>query len=554
MLQHMHLPLEPPLFHPGGGAGCIGRRGAARAAGRRAPRVAAAALRARPSRPSEGAGGDSALAAAEVAGHIAEPPALVTRKLAAAAEPKLKTRRPAAKKAAPPATASEPALLLPPLEAPLILAPEPTRATTQPPPRAAASEEELDAEPSDDGDGPDPDELDYGPLDEAAGGAAPVLPAGRELGARDWKAVVDWQLMGHEHVSMPDAEFAELCTRVKGLQDKWRPMVSYLHSLGLRERELTRLVQRESQIFVGNVGRARSRVAFLQSSLAVTQAELVRILEVAPRVLFLRVERTLAKRLAFLESLDIPREKLGHVVSRMPTLLYTTVDTLEPRVQYLNFVLKMTRAEVGRMVLRHPNVLTCNEGMLESRLLFLFTLGLSDEQIKRMVMNHPQLLQYAPDNMAPRVTWLLEEVGMTPEEVVHTVSRLSQLFSLSVDNSLRPKYRYLCNELRGNKAMLLQSPTFLSLSLAARIRPRHRFMMRLGRSPPYSMFEFTSADANFARAMDAPLEEWLAFRDACVLEHEAAVEATTPTATTSKAAPKPRARTAAVAEAAAAAR
>ena len=544
-----NMPVEPPLFQPGGGAGCIGRRGAARAVGRRAPR--AAALRARPSRPSEGAGGDSALAAAEVAGHIAEPPALGTRKLAAAAEPKLKTRRPAAKKAAPPAAASEAALLLPPLEAPRLIAPtEPTRSTSLPR-AAAAAEDDLDGEPTDEGDGPDPDELDYGPLEQGPSGAAPVLPAGRELGARDWKAVVDWQLMGHEHVSMPDAEFAELCTRVKGLQDKWRPMVSYLHSLGLRERELTRLVQKESQIFVGNVGRARSRVAFLQSSLAVTQAELVRILEVAPRVLFLRVERTLAKRLAFLESLDIPREKLGHVVSRMPTLLYTTVDTLEPRVQYLDFVLKMTRAEVGRMVLRHPNVLTCNEGMLESRLLFLFTLGLGDEQIKRMVMSHPQLLQYAPDNMAPRVTWLLEEVGMTPEEVVHTVSRLSQLFSLSVDNSLRPKYRYLCKELRGNKAMLLQSPTFLSLSLAARIKPRHRFMLHRGRSPPYSMFDFTSADANFARSMDTPLEEWLAFRDACVLEHEAAAEAQ---AATSAVAPMPKARTATVAEAAAAAR
>jgi mTERF domain-containing protein len=345
------------------------------------------------------------------------------------------------------------------------------------------------------------------------------------LGARDWKAVVDWQLMGHEHVSMPDAEFAALCTRVKGLQDKWRPMVSYLYSLGLRERELTRLVAKESQIFVGNVGRARSRVAFLQSSFAMTQAELVRILEVAPRVLFLRVERTLAKRLAFLESLAIPREKLGHVVSRMPTLLYTTVDTLEPRVQYLDFVLKMTRAEVGRMVLRHPNVLTCNEGMLESRLLFLFTLGLGDEQVKRMVMSHPQLLQYTPDNMAPRVTWLLQEVGMTPEEVVHTVTRLSQLFSLSVDNSLRPKYRYLCRELCGTKAMLLQSPTFLSLSLAARIMPRHRFMLKKGHAPPYSMWDFTSADPNFARSMDVPLEEWLAFREAFVTEHEAAAAA-----------------------------
>lgn len=193
------------------------------------------------------------------------------------------------------------------------------------------------------------------------------------------------------------------------------------------------------------------------------------------------------------------------------------------------------------MVLRHPNVLTCNEGMLESRLLFLFTLGLTDDQVKRMVMSHPQLLQYTPTSMTPRVTWLAEEVGMSPEEIVHTVSKLGQLFSLSVDNSLRPKYDYLLDKLGGDKATLLACPTFMSLSLAARIMPRHHFMLeRRGRVSreshssasgmleaisPFSIWDFASADPAFARATEVPLEDWLAFRDAFVLRHEATAAA-----------------------------
>ncbi len=45
--------------------------------------------------------------------------------------------------------------------------------------------------------------------------------------AVNWQAVVDWQLMGFEHEAIPDADFAALLARVKGLRAAWRPMVSY---------------------------------------------------------------------------------------------------------------------------------------------------------------------------------------------------------------------------------------------------------------------------------------------------------------------------------------
>ena len=214
-------------------------------------------------------------------------------------------------------------------------------------------------------------------------------------------------------------------------------------------------------------------------------------------------------------------------MSRAPTLLYTKADTLEPRVAYLEYVLKMSRADVGRMVVRHPKLLTNNEAMLESRLIFLFQLGLEDEHVRRMVLSHPQLLNYTPESMAPRVSWLMDEVGMDADEVVRTVTRLSQLFSLSVDNSLRPKFQYLTRELGGGKQTLLDCPTYLSLSLAARIVPRHRFLVARGRAAtPFNVWEFIHADLRFAKSAAATLDEWSAFRDAHVARAAAAAAAT----------------------------
>lgn len=77
--------------------------------------------------------------------------------------------------------------------------------------------------------------------------------------------------------------------------------------------------------------------------------------------------------------------------------------------------------------------------------------------------------------MRPRVEFLLDEVGLDEFEVSEVVTKLSTLFSLSVENSLRPKFHYLRDELGGSKDSLVSFPVYLSLSLAQRIQPRHRY-------------------------------------------------------------------------------
>ena len=72
---------------------------------------------------------------------------------------------------------------------------------------------------------------------------------------------------------------------------------------------------------------------------------------------------------------------------------------------------------------------------------------------------------------------------MTEQEMVHTVTRLSQIFSLSVADSLKPKFIYLTEELGGNVQTCVKFPAYFSLSLDKRIRPRHTYLQQLDICP-----------------------------------------------------------------------
>jgi len=346
---------------------------------------------------------------------------------------------------------------------------------------------------------------------------------------RDWRLLLDTALA--RSLAEPLAE--GVWTALKGrcgakLVEAHRPLLSYLHSLGLTPPELAALVTSHATLLRSPVARAASRVALLAAQCALEGPDLARVLAAAPGLLFMKDETLTTGRpgrcLALFRELGVPPAEWARAVAREPRLLAADAEGLAAHAAHLAYVLKLSDGDIGRMAARHPKLLVATEACNESRLLYLFNLGLDDEAVRKMVVSHPQLLNYAPGSMAPRVAWLREEVGMSAEEVVRTVTRLSQLFSLSVERSLRPKYAYLVGELGGGKQTLLDCPAYLSLSLAQRIVPRHTFLARRNKAQlPFNVFQFIHADARFAAAAGVPLKEWCAYRDAhCADAAEAA--------------------------------
>lgn len=95
-----------------------------------------------------------------------------------------------------------------------------------------------------------------------------------------------------------------------------------------------------------------------------------------------------------------------------------------------------------------------------------------------------------------------------------------QVFSLSLEGNLKPKYIYLINELRNEVQILAKYPMYLSLSLNQRIRPRHRFLVSLKKAPrgPFPLSSFVPSDESFCQQWaGTTVDKYLAFRQDLLL-------------------------------------
>lgn len=331
---------------------------------------------------------------------------------------------------------------------------------------------------------------------------------------RKWEAETDWLLMGVQNEAIEDRVFDALVEKHK-LEQRCRPLVSYLYQLGFRDAEFAKLIDARVEVLSLTVATAKSRVLYL-SSLGIQPQDLVKIIAKHPRVLEYRTERTMKPRVEYLREICVEEQDLAKVITRAPVLLELSVNkTLRPRAQYLTQEVGIPEDAIGKLVTKHPAVLTYNsDTMVAPRMRFFLDLGVSKEGLAKMVTRHPQLLHYSIDSMKPRLDYL-QAIGMSEEEIVTTVSRLGTLFSLSIESSLRPKFEYLTAELGGDVQTVAKFPAYFSLSLDKRIRPRHQFLLSrkglAGSKMPMKYLSLT--DKDFVSLVDSTLKEYEEFKN-----------------------------------------
>mmetsp|Transcript_33415 Transcript_33415/g.56105 ORF Transcript_33415/g.56105 Transcript_33415/m.56105 type:complete len:796 (+) Transcript_33415:176-2563(+) len=334
--------------------------------------------------------------------------------------------------------------------------------------------------------------------------------------AQKWATSLDFKLMGHEHESIPDDMWKEMAEEL-GLLPRWRPMTSFLvENLGFTSKDLTKIMGRREEIFSCSVDRAHSRCAFLRE-IGLKKEDVRKVVLSHPRVLEYRVERTMQNRIHFLKEVGVAEADIPKVVVRAPVIFACHVErTLKPRVNYLINEVGVPATSIGAVIARHPLILSHSvEEMMAPRVHFLRDLGVSKEGVAKMVMKHPQILQYKVESMLPRLQYL-QSIGMSEDDIILCVSRLSQVFSLSVDTSLRPKFEYLKKELGGSVTTVTSYPAYFSLSLENRIKPRHRLLVKLKKTPsgPFPMKYLSLTDQDFAdKVARVPLADYEAFRE-----------------------------------------
>ena len=335
---------------------------------------------------------------------------------------------------------------------------------------------------------------------------ANVVPAPTGSGAHkhQWDSFVDWKMMEHQdYETIPDAAFEKLSEKLH-IKEKWRPMTSYLVSLGLTTKELEKCLVNCEEIFKRPVAKVMTRVEYLQNELGFEGAELKKLIYKEPAVLLQRNRHTVP-RCRYLTELGVPAERLPTMLRKQPQILHLSVEKgLKPRVAYFKNELLIPEADIPKMLERNPAVLTFSiENQVQPRVDFLRDLGISRDGVMKMIVRHPHVLQYSFEGLEEHINFL-SSIGMNEEDVVHTVTRLSQLFSLSVKDSLRPKFKYMTDELGGDHKTCVKFPAYFSLSLDQRIKPRHTYLKQYDCAPdPFPMKYLSENDAAFA-ARSAP--------------------------------------------------
>ncbi|ONI13626.1 hypothetical protein PRUPE_4G234100 [Prunus persica] len=307
------------------------------------------------------------------------------------------------------------------------------------------------------------------------------------------------------------------------LDEKWLPLIDYLSTFGLKESHFIQMYERHMPSLQINVCSAKERLEYLLS-VGVKQRDVRRMLLRQPQILEYTVENNLKSHVAFLMSLGIPSSRFGQIIAAAPSLFsYSIENSLKPTVRYLVEEVGIKEKDLGKVVQLSPQILVQRIDISwNTRLNFLSEeIGAPRDSIVKMVKKHPQFLHFSiDDGLLPRINFL-RSIGMCNADILKVLTSLTQVLSLSLEENLKPKYKYLVNELHNEVHSLTKYPMYLSLSIDQRIRPRHRFLLSLKKAPkrPFPLSSLVPTDECFCQQWaGTSLDKYIDFRQRLLLK------------------------------------
>ncbi|KAH0709724.1 hypothetical protein KY290_011127 [Solanum tuberosum] len=323
-------------------------------------------------------------------------------------------------------------------------------------------------------------------------------------------------------VSLAKDRFSHLAEELD-LDERWYPLLDYLSTFGFKDSHFIQMYERHMPSLQINKSSAQERLEFLLS-VGVKHKDIRKIILRQPQLLEYTVENNLKSHVTFLTSLGIPDSRIGQIITATPSLFsYSVENSLKPTVTYLLEEVGIEKNDLAKVVQLSPQILVQRiNTSWTARFNFLTReLNAPRDSIVKMVRKHPQLLHYSiEDGLLPRINFF-RSIGMRNSEIVKVLTSITQVFSLSLEGNLKPKYSYLVNELGNEVRSLTKYPMYLSLSLDQRIRPRHMFLVSLKRAPkgPFPLSSLVPTDESFCQQWArTSVDKYLDFRQRLLLK------------------------------------
>lgn len=189
--------------------------------------------------------------------------------------------------------------------------------------------------------------------------------------------------------------------------DKLKPMVEQFDELGVRTKDLGKVIRTSPQLLYRKPEEFQKVVSFLLEDLGLNEDDLAQVLVRCPKISAGSIENTFQKKVEFLTKLGIRKEQLRGVIRKNPEFLLSDVDrTVMPRLAYL------------------------------------MQFGLSTREIASMVARFSPLLTYSINFvLRPKLDFLLNIMGKPVSEVVI----FPRYFSYSLEKKIRPRFFALRN-------------------------------------------------------------------------------------------------------------
>jgi mTERF domain-containing protein len=254
-----------------------------------------------------------------------------------------------------------------------------------------------------------------------------------------------------------------------------------------RERGLSRL-------------RVRQLLRFLESRLGFDQNHLRKVVLTIPQLFRYNGVEHFQGMVCYLES-EVGTKNVKLMAQRWPVIFtYGLESSIKPTVAFLK-TLGESRWE--RMLVKYPQLLTKSvETVLQPKIDYLEQL-LNIRSARQLVTIYPPLLWLPIDVLEEKFQFLQSALELTREETEIIVETFPGILGLSVEKNLRPKIRFLREELSAEQLrdFVLYQPALLAYSLQNRLRPRIEKMQSADIS-------FAFAPAYLMSMTDAKFGQW----------------------------------------------
>ncbi|EPS64154.1 hypothetical protein M569_10626, partial [Genlisea aurea] len=204
--------------------------------------------------------------------------------------------------------------------------------------------------------------------------------------------------------------------------------------------------------------------------------DLGRLLAYKPQLMGCGIEDKLKPLVKYFYYLGISRDGMRRILTMKPILFCIDLETtIVPKVRFLRDI-GVAQDAIGNLLVKFPSLMTYSlSKKLRPVVIFLLTeAGVSEESVGKVVASSPELFGCSIAHKLDLNVRYLLSIGITVAELGEMVSDFPMLLRYSIDNVLRPKYRYLRKIMIRPLRDLIDFPSrFFSYSLEDRIIPRH---------------------------------------------------------------------------------